>query len=157
MSKKAIFVKETQGVSIETNHGSHLIAKPDGHLCSNCFVALWVLLINMIVIVRSRCWSAAPPLLSQDRHQPEIARSPSGNSVLLSNSRENLSCSTLCSKSNFNPCRMVNVFLLLNLSYVILISSYWLVPEFFIEHFLRNDSPWWLKNHQNRPNSHTPI
>ena len=65
---------------------------------------------------------------------------------------------SLCSKkSDFNPCRMVNAILLLDLSYVILISSYWLVPEFFIEHFLRNDSPWWLKNHQNRPNSHTPI
>ena len=63
----------------------------------------------------------------------------------------------LCHKSDFNPCRMVNAILLLDLSYVILISSYWLVPEFFIEHFLRNDSPWWLKNHQNRPNSHTPI
>ena len=63
----------------------------------------------------------------------------------------------LCYKSDFNPCRMVNAILLLNISYVILISSYWLVPEFFIEHFLRNGSPWWLKNHQNRPNSHTPI
>ena len=63
----------------------------------------------------------------------------------------------LCHKSDFNPCRMVNAILLLDISYVILISSYWLVPEFFIEHFLRNDSPWWLKNHQNRPNSHTPI
>ena len=36
---------------------------------------------------------------------------------------------------------MVNVILLLKLSYVILISSYWLVPEFFIELFLRNGSP----------------
>ena len=63
----------------------------------------------------------------------------------------------LCHKSDFNPCRMVNAILLLDISYVILISSYWLFPEFFIEHFLRNDSPWWLKNHQNRPNSHTPI
>ena len=63
----------------------------------------------------------------------------------------------LCHKSDFNPCRMVNAILLLDISYVILISSYWLVLEFFIEHFLRNDSPWWLKNHQNRPNSHTPI
>ena len=63
----------------------------------------------------------------------------------------------LCHKSDFNPCWMVNAILLLDLSYVILISSYWLVPEFFIEHFLRNDSPWWLKNHQHRPKSHIPI
>ena len=63
----------------------------------------------------------------------------------------------LCSKSDFNPCLMVNAILLLDLSYVILISSYWLVLEFFIELFLRNDSPWWLKNHQHRPKSHIPI
>ena len=31
---------------------------------------------------------------------------------------------TLCHKSDFNPCRMVNAILLLDLSYVILISSY---------------------------------
>ena len=63
----------------------------------------------------------------------------------------------LCHKSDFNPCRMVNAILLLDISYVILISSYWLVPEFFIELFLRNDSSWWLKNHQHRPNLHIPI
>ena len=52
---------------------------------------------------------------------------------------------SLCHKSNFNPSRMVNVILLLNLSYVIFISSYWCVPEIFIELFLRIDSLWWLK------------
>ena len=52
---------------------------------------------------------------------------------------------------------MVIVILLLNLSYVILISTYWLVPEFFKELFLRNDSSWWLKNHQLRPNSRIRI
>ena len=66
-------MKGKQSISIGTNHGSHLNAKPDRHLCSNCCVASWVLLIKMIVIVRSSYWSAAPPLLSQDRHQPEIA------------------------------------------------------------------------------------
>ena len=86
---------EKQSISKGTNHGSHFIAKPDGNLCSNCIVALWVLLIKMIVIVRSRCWSAAPPLLSQDRHQPEIAPSPSGNSATIQQQRKLVLCQAL--------------------------------------------------------------
>ena len=52
---------------------------------------------------------------------------------------------TLCHKGDFNPSWIVNVVLLLNLSYVTLMCKLRQEPKIFIEVFLRIHAPWWLK------------
>ena len=93
---------------------------------------------------RGRCWFVQCTSVPRQTNRMQLHPMKSWCTFLSTSPRP--LCKSLCHKSDFNPGWIVNVILLFNLSYVTLISSYWLVPDFFIGLFLRNDSPWWLKN-----------